>query len=44
MTARRQRWRFLVVEYYRDADLGPLLRGEPFAAFRAKYPEPGDAP
>jgi hypothetical protein len=32
--------RFLVANCYRDADLGPLLRGEGFAAFREKYPPP----
>jgi tetratricopeptide (TPR) repeat protein/uncharacterized protein HemY len=25
---------------YQDADLGPILRGEAFAAFREKFPEP----
>jgi predicted Zn-dependent protease len=27
---------------YQDADLGPLLRGEPFRDFREKFPEPKD--
>jgi hypothetical protein len=34
----------LVVACYGDPDLGPLLRGEPFAAFREKYPKPKDEP
>jgi hypothetical protein len=29
---------------YRDPDLGPMLRSEPFRAFREKYPEPKDEP
>jgi predicted Zn-dependent protease len=29
---------------YQDADLGPLLRSEPFRAFREKFPEPRDKP
>ncbi len=31
---------FFVRRCYADADLGPLLRGEGFQAFRAKFPEP----
>ncbi|MCI0737712.1 MAG: hypothetical protein L0Y72_01615 [Gemmataceae bacterium] len=29
-----------VADCYRDPDLGPILRGETFRAFREKYPEP----
>jgi tetratricopeptide (TPR) repeat protein len=32
--------KFLVERCYRDADLGPLLRGEKFAGFRARFPPP----
>jgi tetratricopeptide (TPR) repeat protein len=32
--------RFASAEYYGDEDLGPLLRSEPFRAFREKFPEP----
>jgi predicted Zn-dependent protease len=32
--------RFLRGRCYADDDLGPILRGEPFKAFRAKFPEP----
>jgi hypothetical protein len=32
--------RFVVANCYRDEDLGPILRGEPFAPFRARFPEP----
>jgi hypothetical protein len=31
---------YLLSACYRDDDLGPLLRSEPFREFRAKYPEP----
>ena len=31
---------YVVSECYRDPDLGPLLRGELFRAFRERYPEP----
>jgi tetratricopeptide (TPR) repeat protein len=34
------RQQFLLEECYRDADLGPILRGEPFRAFRERFPEP----
>jgi len=30
----------LVGRCYRDEDLGPLLRGEGFEAFRERFPEP----
>jgi hypothetical protein len=26
--------------FYNDPDLGPALRGEPFRALRARFPEP----
>jgi hypothetical protein len=32
--------RFLVEDCYRDEDLGPILRGESFQAFRTRFPEP----
>jgi uncharacterized protein HemY len=32
--------RLALVSYYQDEDLGPLLRSEPFRAFREKFPEP----
>jgi len=32
--------RYLVEDCYRDTDLGPNLRTEPFEAFRARFPEP----
>jgi predicted Zn-dependent protease len=31
---------YLLGNCYRDADLGPILKSEPFKAFREKYPEP----
>lgn len=31
---------YQMTHFYHDPDLGPLLRSEPFAAFRQKYPEP----
>src|SRR5262249_54067639 len=31
---------FFVRRCYQDADLGPILRGKEFAAFRDKFPEP----
>lgn len=31
---------YFIAECYRDADLGPLLRGAGFAAFRERFPEP----
>jgi tetratricopeptide (TPR) repeat protein len=33
-----------VLFLYRDADLGPALRSEPFRALREKYPEPPSEP
>jgi hypothetical protein len=41
---RRRAQPWLVRSCYQDTDLGPLLRSEPFKAFRAKYPEPIDDP
>ena len=35
---------YLVHSCYADADLGPLLRGEPMRAFRERYPEPPSLP
>jgi predicted Zn-dependent protease len=35
---------YLVRSCYQDADLGPILRGEAFGAFRQKFPEPKDEP
>jgi len=32
--------RFLIEDCYRDPDLGPILRSQPFAAFRERFPEP----
>lgn len=32
--------RYLIDNCYRDPDLGPMLRSQPFAAVREKYPEP----
>lgn len=31
---------YLLRSFYRDDDLGPILRGEPFRAWRDKFPEP----
>lgn len=31
---------YLLVSFYQDADLGMILRSEPFAAFREKFPQP----
>jgi predicted Zn-dependent protease len=31
---------FLLEDCYRDADLGPILRSEPFREFRERFPEP----
>ncbi|MCI0682397.1 MAG: hypothetical protein L0Y71_09850 [Gemmataceae bacterium] len=33
-------WDFFLGDCYRDPDLGPILRGDRFAAFRERYPEP----
>jgi hypothetical protein len=30
----------LIRTWYQDEDLGPILRGEPFGAFRQRFPEP----
>jgi len=35
---------FLVEDCYRDEDLGPILRGEAFRAFRERFPEPQRQP
>ena len=32
--------RYLIEDCYYDEDLGPLLRGKGFEAFRARFPEP----
>ena len=40
MEKARGRDRYLVEDCYRDPDLGPILRSEPFAAFRERFPEP----
>jgi tetratricopeptide (TPR) repeat protein len=37
-TKRLRHW--VVRNFYQDDDLGPILRSEPFKAFREKYPEP----
>ncbi len=36
----KHRSQYLVEDCYRDPDLGPLLRGEPFREFRLRFPEP----
>ncbi|HWG44368.1 MAG TPA: tetratricopeptide repeat protein [Gemmataceae bacterium] len=35
---------YLLRNCYRDEDLGPILRSEPFKGFREKFPEPKDRP
>ena len=37
---RSRRDSYFVEDCYRDAELGPILRSEAFAPFRAKHPEP----
>jgi tetratricopeptide (TPR) repeat protein len=35
---------YMVQRYYTDEDLGPIVKSEPFAAFRTKFPEPKELP
>lgn len=35
---------FLADDFYRDPELGPILRGEPFRPFRERFPEPKERP
>ncbi len=38
--AAKLRQRYRIDDCYRDEELGPILRSEPFAEFRKRYPEP----